>query len=370
MFQYEILYFSFRNRYGRRAALCDVGVITGGYLHTPVDRSKYDPVIDALVVFEKNDVFLELCNPQDDLHDTGLIMGVPILLLIFMNIIMLVQGGFALIFGVYPGKPWITVEWWDGVLDIIMSLPLLIGVMVACKYFCWPNYIRPSCFTMLRGRIRFNRVTRKVYVLRPKFCGGNAVLDWDRVRAQLHWQSFDDLSTGIHWKRPINLESMRRVGEDWDRSLVLYWPPFDENDPDAKGEDVVFVGPTVKYDWTGPIWEYIRRYMEEGAEAVPEPPPSARLPRGHLTLGELWSTYWVPKDEFRRQIRKAKEDGLDVSPEIQYVAGRNLMDYLGAPMHVIMTGLYQWLCYWPEFPKEWNSDSGVGERGWDMRAHP
>lgn len=36
-------------------------------------------------------------------------------------------------------------------------------------------------FGMLRGRIRFNRLTRKVYVLRLDSCGGNAVFDWDRL---------------------------------------------------------------------------------------------------------------------------------------------------------------------------------------------
>ena len=72
--------------------------------------------------------------------------------------------------------------------------------------------------------------------------------------------------------------TIQRSDSNCDRSLVLYWPPYDESDPNAVGEDVVFVGPTLKHEGIGAVWEYIRRYMEEGADSVKMPTERLILP--------------------------------------------------------------------------------------------
>ncbi|RWU24358.1 hypothetical protein DM813_08275, partial [Pseudomonas alkylphenolica] len=45
-------------------------------------------------------------------------------------------------------------------------------------------FIRLENFVQRRLLIRFNRVTRQVYLHRPRFAGGIAVLDWEQVIAQ------------------------------------------------------------------------------------------------------------------------------------------------------------------------------------------
>ncbi|WP_354675604.1 hypothetical protein [Cupriavidus alkaliphilus] len=44
---------------------------------------------------------------------------------------------------------------------------------------------RTAFFSPLRGRVRFNRKTRQVYVSRPGYCGGDKVFAWDRLEAVL-----------------------------------------------------------------------------------------------------------------------------------------------------------------------------------------
>ncbi|MDP1165822.1 hypothetical protein, partial [Klebsiella pneumoniae] len=67
--------------------------------------------------------------------------------------------------------------------------------------------MRTAFFTLARGRIRFNRLKRKIYVLRPRYCGGNVVIDWDKVVALL---------------KP---EGVRRGDKETVQAIALYRPP-------------------------------------------------------------------------------------------------------------------------------------------------
>ena len=98
--------------------------------------------------------------------------------------------------------------------------------------------------------IRFNRVTRQVYLHRPKFAGGITVLDWEQVTVD---SAVEDKNEGVN------------AG----RKLMLFW---DSSPPDRPHLHIVFVGK--RADGTSDIvnlWEFIRRYMEEGPQSVPAP---------------------------------------------------------------------------------------------------
>ncbi len=133
------------------------------------------------------------------------------------------------------------------------------------------------------------------------------------------------------------------------RGLVLYWPPLDADDPQRKGEELLWVG-----QWQSEVsdWEYIRRFMEEGMDAVPRPEPSHYRRKGRSSPMQH---YW--EEEMDPEIRQAELLGEPDPRANLSLIGRLLplpfllADYLG-----------QWLCYWPTFPKSWNSDCGQKRR--------
>jgi len=199
---------------------------------------------------------------------------------------------------------------------------LFLSPCAALMYAYWhlsvfPGVIRPSFFTFARGRIRFNRVTRKVYVLRPKFAGGNVVLDWDRICAVLDWTIYDTI-----FRRRENTRLQRRA-------LVLYCKPIDINDPRGLGEDCLFVGPSLSASSeAAPLWEYIRRYMAHG-------PGQASIPE---RIGQEQTTYCgkLSAEQYKLEQRPG---------------------FMETGFHMMS----QVTCSWPVFPKEWQSDSGIGE---------
>ncbi|WP_143501994.1 DUF6708 domain-containing protein [Pseudomonas sp. Irchel 3E13] len=104
-------------------------------------------------------------------------------------------------------------------------------------------------FVQRRMLIRFNRVTRQVYLHRPRFAGGVTVFAWEQVSAEA----------------VVGEEESANIG----RKLILSWGP---SMPDLPHLHVVFVGK--RADGTSDIvnlWEFIRRYMEEGPQSVPVP---------------------------------------------------------------------------------------------------
>jgi hypothetical protein len=200
----------------------------------------------------------------------------------------------------------------------LLCFPLALGAALLLYLHFGLNGVHTAFFTYARGRIRFNRQTRKVYVLRPRWCGGNAVLDWDRLRAIVDMDGYDLLTRK-------NIAPGKKLPY---YALILYHPPFDPGDPGAKGEDALFVGPSLASgDSAAPLWEYIRRYMEDGPghNGVPSRAPLA----GSTLCG-------IP-DSRQREL------------EDPFASG----------------GFFYRLsvdtCSWPRFPKEWHSDSGLGE---------
>jgi hypothetical protein len=274
----------------------------------------------ARSIYAQNDRYLELCNPGWPEQW----MAVPMLLFVGAAVFLAVWLFYGI--AVHPLLTDNMIFLWFGSFEAraiyvwfgwIFLLPC---AAVLCAYWhlsVFPGAIRPSFFTYARGRIRFNRATRKVYVLRPKFAGGNVVLDWNRMCAVLDWTIYDPI-----FRRHENTRLQRCA-------LVLYCKPIDGNDPRGIGEDCLFVGPSLSdSSEAAPLWEYIRRYMAHG-------PGEAGIPE---RINQEHATY-CGKPGARQYVLEQKPGFMETG------------------FHI----LSQITCSWPAFPKEWESDSGMGE---------
>ena len=62
---------------------------------------------------------------------------------------------------------------------IFFGIICFISLYLCIRYF---RYVyRLELFTVRHIRVRFNRVTRQVYIQRPKYCGGTVIFKWDHI---------------------------------------------------------------------------------------------------------------------------------------------------------------------------------------------
>ncbi len=155
----------------------------------------------------------------------------------------------------------VSTIWYTGV-DYWMQTPattsdylnaLFTAALAAACFYVVIRYVRIIInlenFVQRRLLIRFNRVTRQVYLHRPHFAGGITVLDWEQVTPQ----------------SVVGQAEAENIG----RQVLLLWDPAITGLPHLH---LVFVGKTA--DGTSDLvnlWEFIRRYMEEGPQSVPAP---------------------------------------------------------------------------------------------------
>ena len=259
-----------------------------------------------------------------------------------------------LMFGVMPAALLVLVvpNYVAGRFDFAtITITLMLLAVFVFLGFLWPLIGTPLLFTALRARYRFNRTTRKAYVLRPKRYGGDVILDWDRVQAHVNWRSrgqmtYDQLRSSVaRQARQNNLDIT---------SLVLYWPPLDANDFERKGEEVLWVGEPI---FGEPLWQYIRTFMEEGIDAVPVPNEFEWLRKSYSSPGQ----YLEEGDLHLSRVKDARARNRDgeVGMDLQLQASANFFtSVIWTPFH----SLAERLCYWPTFPEEWNSDCGQKRR--------
>lgn len=234
-----------------------------------------------------------------------------------------------------------------------LAISALGAVLAFCIYasnIYWRLLFRGAFLTALTARYRFNRTTGKVYVLRPKRFGGNVVLDWNRVLAHPKWSA--PLADTPGWQhRQSERDKRKQAGGGFSmrRGLVLYWPPLNADDPERKGEDILWVG-----EWLSgaPLWEYIRSFMQEGMQAVPAPEPHEYRRKRRSSM---WQYLW--EEGFDTTIREARLLGQE-KPE----RAVGLDDWVREGPFVIFNSWAQWLCWWPTFPKQWSSDCGQRRR--------
>ncbi|UNE63790.1 DUF6708 domain-containing protein [Xanthomonas oryzae] len=106
-------------------------------------------------------------------------------------------------------------------------------------------FLKHEFFCHVYYPIRFNRKTRKIYVFREKRDGGLLIVPWDEVF--------------FHIGRGTDMKFLRDIrGEILDGEIV---------------KDTFALGHCAERDEpVKEMWEFIRRYMEEGPEAVAEHP--------------------------------------------------------------------------------------------------
>lgn len=117
------------------------------------------------------------------------------------------------------------------------------------------------------------RITRKVYLLRPKHLGGIRIMDWDKTEVLID----------------KNMSDLEGTGGD----VILVWDKGDGMDLQGTPTDnleVIFVGkPTHNASELLAFWEYIRRYMEDGPAVAPAPKKLlSKFPWPWLSLKAAW----------------------------------------------------------------------------------
>ncbi len=173
MFIKENAYF----RVARRSAGKGKNLIDLGFQKKwSVDRSCEADGIDlpGRCVYAQNEKYLELCNPGWEFQwraAVGSIFIAPCFL--FIAWLWYCFAVHPLIFGklIFIG-PWYIVDYKNEMSPFFWGGWLLIFPMALAGFFImhlwWnANGARTAFFTYARGRIRFNRIQRKVYVLRP-----------------------------------------------------------------------------------------------------------------------------------------------------------------------------------------------------------
>lgn len=328
-----------RRKYGQKAAMEMIGDIHEyTKLYGPKDSVDV-PWINARQLFDRNEHFIEWGSPMRDRAGALMISALVAFLVIlsFFGIAVLAVPG--------TGKD--ELGWFAYVVVVFVA-----GFAWFAATVYWYNYLRSTLLTALCARYRFNRTTRKVYVARPRQFGGNVVLDWDRVRAHPDWRAPAGMKLEPGYQHDPEMREARANspgGFMMSRGLVMYWPPFDEDDPKRKGEDLLWVG-----QWRSGTsdWEYIRRFMEEGGDAVPAPEPSHWRRKGRASMSQH---YW--EVEMDPEIRKAELLG-ETDPR----ANVSLMGKVLPLPFLFLNSIAERLCWWPTFPREWNSDCGQPRR--------
>ena len=215
-----------------------------------IKESRSECLDDNGSIYRVTNKYLDVCTYNDDKRG--------LLTFVFM----------VLLYGLVPWWWGDINQWWSiidrGVapngdaLDVgyIVLLLVSIGVLLLVTYVFFRYLIgvwHLEAFTFRRLVVRFNRQTRKVYLLRPGFLGGVKAYDWDMIDVGL----------------PKDMPNHQGIGG----MLVLAARAESTANPHSPlGVDGAFIGlPSRDYQHLLSFWEYIRRFMEDGADAAPAP---------------------------------------------------------------------------------------------------
>ena len=206
----------------------------------------------------------------------------------------------------------------DYVFLILFPAALLVTLGFFLKYTF--RFFRLESLTARRIIVRFNRITRKVYLLRPKHLGGIRIMDWDKTEVLLDKSMSELEGTGgfiiLGWDRGdgVDLQGMR-----------------------TDNFEVTFVGkPTRNASELLAFWEYIRRYMEDGPAAAPVPKKLlTKFPWPWLSFKAAWGL----------DTRFLRHTGLWVFVVI------NILILPAILIHATGHWLSLLLCYEPRFPR-------------------
>ncbi|AZD84268.1 hypothetical protein C4K14_1427 [Pseudomonas chlororaphis subsp. aureofaciens] len=235
-----------------------------------VGESVSEDVYDNDSLYAYTDTFIDLRTPNDEKRGVITIFVGWICWIFFYTAIRTghVSVGKILTGHGNSGNP-LTAS--DYFFLIVLPLFCLLVVILCLKYTF--QYLRLESFTARRIIVRFNRITRKVYLLRPKHLGGLRIMDWDKTEVLID----------------KNMSELEGTGG----FVVLVWDKGDGMDLQGMPTDnleVTFVGkPTHNASELLAFWEYIRRYMEHGPAAAPAPKKLiSKFPWPWLSLKAAW----------------------------------------------------------------------------------
>lgn len=230
---------------------------------TDLKEARAETVDDNSAVYCKTASYLDVCTYNDDKR----------------GLLTMVFG--ALLYGMVPFSITtavisynIAISPEDGGLEPASLLAGFISwVMIIAVIYVFYRYLvriwRLEAFTMRRLVVRFNRDTRQVYFLRPTFLGGVTAYSWDEIDAAL----------------PKDMPNHEGVGG----MLMIGTAVVDNENPHSQfATDVAFVGNACRdYLHLLSFWEYIRRFMEDGPDVVPD--PRRRRSKWPNPLASMWT---------------------------------------------------------------------------------
>jgi len=286
-------------------------------LHPPdgVHEAISDSPADNLSLYAQNNIFIDARTPNDEKR------GV-------ITFFFFVLGGMLLWAGVttiwLAARDLLTsdgkLDWEFYVFGLVLS-PLTANIVLYFFFKFTIRFIRLEMFTARRIVVRFNRVTRKVYLLRPEHLGGIRVMDWDKTEIFIDKNMSELEGTGGF------------VVLVWDRGhgVDLQGTPTDNL-------EVTFVGkPTRNASELLAFWEYIRRYMEDGPAAVPAPKKFvSKFPWPWLSFKAAWGL----DTQFLRHSA------------LWVFVVANLLMLPAILIHAAGHWLSLLLCYEPRFPRD------------------
>ncbi|OQS36479.1 hypothetical protein B0T39_16785 [Chromobacterium haemolyticum] len=215
-----------------------------------IHESRSEEVDDNGGIYRKTSTYLDVCTYNDDKRGLlTLILGVLSYGVVPWGVFIVFATYVMLSTGLQVSGDSIDLE---AILVAGLSYVFLAGVAyVFCRFLFKIWHL--EAFTMRRLVVRFNRETRKVYLLRPGFLGGVKSYDWEAIDAIL----------------PKDIPNHEGIG-----GMLVLAVKTEENENPYRdfGVDGAFLGlPSRDYQHLLSFWEYIRRFMEDGADAVPAP---------------------------------------------------------------------------------------------------
>lgn len=286
-------------------------------LHPPegVHEAISDRFSDNFSLYAQNDVFIDTRTPNDEKR------GV-ITFFFFVLGGMLLWAAVATIW--LAARDLLTsdgdLDWEFYAFGLVLS-PLTANVVLYFFLKFTIRFIRLEMFTARRIVVRFNRATRKVYLLRPEHLGGIRIMDWHKTEILID----------------KNMSELEGTGG----FVVLVWDKGDGVDLQGTPTDnleVTFVGkPTRNASELLAFWEYIRRYMEDGPDAVPAPKKCvSKFPWPWLSFKAAWGL----DTQFLRHSA------------LWVFVVANLLMMPAILIHAAGHWLSLLLCYEPRFPRD------------------
>ena len=143
---------------------------------TDVRQRRSDTIDDHHAIYCHTDTYIDVCTYNDDKRGLiTLVLAVFTWGLAWYSVIDI----WLELFGLSPNQAVSALEFWIAFIGFTLTTPVYCYVLLRFGFPIW----HLEAFTLRRLVVRFNRKTRKVYLLRPPHLGGVAVHDWEQVEA-------------------------------------------------------------------------------------------------------------------------------------------------------------------------------------------